>query len=271
MYDSHTHTNNSHDSKCIPYDLCQSAVQKGLSGITITDHCDTEYYIIDNVRSKVLSSIDDAEKMNREFHGKLRVFKGVEIGESIYDEDSTKDVLSLCDYDMVLGSVHAVRLSKHYNPFSQIDFSSWSDEKISEYMSVYFDDMLEMTQSLDFDVLTHITCPLGYINFKYGKNYNYECEMPKIELILKRIIERNLALEVNTSRTALNKDGFMADGKILSLYKKLGGRLITIGSDCHVAENCAFNFDNGLKLIKDAGFDSVCHFENRKPKFTKII
>ena len=43
IYDSHMHTVNS-DGRSTIAEMCQSAVEKGVSGIAITDHADMNFY-----------------------------------------------------------------------------------------------------------------------------------------------------------------------------------------------------------------------------------
>ena len=40
LYDTHTHTFFSHDSKAVPEEMVKSAIDNGLSGIAFTEHCD---------------------------------------------------------------------------------------------------------------------------------------------------------------------------------------------------------------------------------------
>ena len=59
--------------------------------------------------------------------------------------------------------------------------------------------MLEMIEGCDFDILAHLTCPLRYINGKYAMDVDCKMYENKIKSILERIIERKIALEINSS------------------------------------------------------------------------
>ena len=52
---------------------------------------------------------------------------------------------------------------------------------------------------------------------------------------------------------------------IVKKYYSLGGRMITFGSDAHVAENASYSFDAALEFIKNVGFENVYYYQNRKP------
>lgn len=45
----------------------------------------------------------------------------------------------------------------------------------------------------------------------------------------------------------------------------MGGRMITLGSDAHLAQNASTHFDDAVKMLKEIGFDSVYYFKKRKP------
>ena len=48
--------------------------------------------------------------------------------------------------------------------YSRIDFGSMTMDKIIAFVDLYYDKMLEMIENTSFDILTHLTCPLRYIN-----------------------------------------------------------------------------------------------------------
>lgn len=268
-YDMHTHSENSHDSVCPVRDMADAARKNNLTGFAVTDHCDVEYYDTMDLHGISKNSIKDAEEEN----GKLAVLKGIEVGEAIWHIDVTEDILNSYDFDVVIGSVHAVRFKDYTVPYSTIDFSGMETEIIKKYIDKYFDDMLEMSDSIDFDILAHMTCPLRYINGKYNCGIGIEDYIEKIKLILKRIIEKGIALEVNTS-CVFDGSGYcelLPEKSIIKLYKEMGGYLITTGSDAHVAENSANHFDELYAMLKDMGFENTYYYKNRVAIPCKIV
>lgn len=157
IYDCHTYTHFFHDSECDLQDSLKVATEKGLAGFAITDHCDIEFYKEKDVKTPIKQSADCAHKMGG------GVLAGVEIGEDFWHKKETNDVIAESDFDIVLGSVHAVRYKNYTMPFSGIDFSVFTQSEIDEYLDIYFDDMLGMVKTTDFDVLMHLTCTLKYI------------------------------------------------------------------------------------------------------------
>lgn len=151
IFDCHTHTHFSHDSECDPYDSLKAAKERQIAGFAITDHCDIEFCGDGDVKTPIKKSAVCAHEMGN------GVLAGVEIGEGIWHKKDAEEVLAGSDFDIVLGSVHAVRYRNYTQPYSGIDFSFLSQNEINEYISAYFDDMLEMIKTTDFDVLSHMT------------------------------------------------------------------------------------------------------------------
>lgn len=259
IFDCHTHTHFSHDSECDPHDSLKAAKEKGIAGFAITDHCDIEYCKLQDVKTPIKRSADCAHEMGD------GVLAGVEIGEGIWHKKDAEEVLAGSDFDIVLGSVHAVRYKSYTMPYSQMDFSVFSQDEINEYISAYFDDMLEMIKTTDFDVLSHLTCPLRYISGKYGIAVDLKNFADKTDIILNEIINRGVALEINTSCLDTNYNALMPDIPIIKRYKELGGYLLTLGSDAHIAKRIAHGFDYALSELSRLGFKNIYYYKNRKP------
>ena len=261
IFDCHTHTYFSHDSECDPYDSIKAANENNLAGFAITDHCDIDFCESTDVETPIKLSVECAHKMGK------RLLSGVEIGEGIWHKEKADEIISGNNFDIVLGSVHVVRYKNYAMPYSQIDFSTFSKIEIKQFLNTYFNDMLEMVENTDFDVLSHLTCPLRYITGKYKIEVdlnNYAC---KIERILKEIIDRGIALEVNTSCLGTNYNVLMPDLPIIKRYKELGGYLLTLGSDAHKAERVAYGFEYALNELSKLGFQNIYYYKNRIPHY----
>ena len=57
---------------------------------------------------------------------------------------------------------------------------------------------------------------------------------------------------------------------ILKLYKKLGGEIITFGSDAHREEDILYDYDVTCELLRSIGFRYLATFKDMKPSFVKI-
>lgn len=261
-YDCHTHSLFSHDSECLPEDSMQAA-QKHLSGFAVTDHCDIEFCHNQDVKKPILASVAAVDNLKGK-HG-VEMFSGVEIGEGIWYPKTTDEVLASADFDVILGSVHAVRSPGLTQPYSRIDFSRLSDSRIAEYLKAYFRDMEEMVDTQDFDVLAHLDCPLRYICGKYGRRVELDAYANQIDKILGKIIAHSIALEINTAGTDPADFCLHPGAKILARYRALGGYLITLGSDAHAAENVGHAFPEALRALQGLGFENAYYYTRRWP------
>ena len=263
LFDCHTHTHFSHDSSCEPHDSLEKARSCGLAGLAFTDHCDNEFCETEDVKTPIFRSADCAHMLSAGTD--VEVLAGVEIGEGLWHLQNADELIAARDFDIVLGSVHAVRYKDKTMPYSGIDFSLFSPTEITEFLSVYFADMLEMIQKTDFDVLSHLTCPLRYICGKYGFSIDLAAHTAVIDIILSEIIRRGIALEVNTSCLDSDYDALMPNADILKRYRQLGGYLITVGSDAHKAERVAYGFEKTREILRELGFRNIFHYRKRIP------
>lgn len=261
--DTHMHSSHSHDGHDPIEKMAQAAYQKGIGVIAVTDHCDVEFCKTLDIETIAAESYEDARKVDRALGGKPKILAGIEMGESMWFPEDAARVLRSKLFDTVIGSVHAVRYPMFERPYAPIDFSAFSREETEAFVDRYFDDMLAMLESCDFDVLAHLTCPFRYINGKYCLGWDTHKYEEKITEILRRTIARGAALEINTSCLGSAYDEFMPETWILERYRALGGYLITVGSDAHVAENTAHGFDRLILMLKKCGFEHVYYFENR--------
>lgn len=155
-------------------------------------------------------------------------------------------------------------LNGEYRVYSTFDFSTLTDAEISEALHGYFDAVLRTAEEQDIDVLAHLTCPLRYICGKYGREVDLTVYSDVIDRILKSIIARGIALEVNTSNIGNVKYGeLMPPPDIIKRYREFGGYLITVGSDAHVAEKICNGFGEAFKTLKRLGFDRYFYYESR--------
>lgn len=264
IYNCHTHTLRSHDSTALINDVIKCAIDGGLSGVIFTDHCDCEYHESYDIEKQFALCESDIIAAREVFGDRIKLLFGIELGEALYAPAFAKKILSAHGYDAVLLSVHSVRVKNYDMPFATIDFSKLSDEFIDEYLKKYFEDMLESINSFDFDILSHLTVPLRYTQFKYGRKTDIKQYYPIIEIILKEIIKREKALEINTASVEKGNPIFFPDENIIDLYLHLGGKYFTLGSDSHTPKGVTKGLKEARELLKSKGINELCYYENRK-------
>jgi histidinol-phosphatase (PHP family) len=85
-----------------------------------------------------------------------------------------------------------------------------------------------------------------------------------------KLIAKGKGIEVNTSGLFAPVKKTQPDEGVLRLYKGLGGKIVTIGSDSHQKENIGRGIEQAQELLRRVGFEYVTVYEDRTPRFVKI-
>lgn len=270
MINMHVHTEFSHDSKESHSAYVDACMRYGLNGFSVTDHCDCEYSNEDSTLRNILTSFDETEKYKRKYCGKLRIISGIEMGEAIFDPSFAETVLRSKEWDVVLGSVHAVRYPGFTEPFSTIDFSVKSESFLYKYLAAYFHDVETMLDTTDFDILSHLTIPLRYIVKKYGRFIDSNIFGDQIDSVLKKAVQYGKTLEINTSGYKRDDGFMMPDEEIIDRYIGFGGKDFSIGSDSHTADNFSKGLREAAGMLLSKGITDLVYYEKRQKMKYKI-
>lgn len=264
FFDSHIHSCYSNDSQQTVVEICQSALVKGLQGVTITDHANMSIVEEDQTFRNIAASVVAARNARKIWAEKLNVFCGVEISEFFHDQHNTQRLLALADFDVVIASVHKVEFEQWTDFYSKINFDKFPVDKLYGFMRAYFESLLCMAEQAEYDVLAHLTCPLRYINGKHRRGISLEPHKDIIDEILRCLICRNKSLEINTSGINGIYENLMPDLWILQRYFSVGGRLITLASDAHTSDRIGNAFEEITQLLSKIGFRGYFHYEQRE-------
>lgn len=272
MYDTHIHTNCSHDSNQTIDEICLSAISKGLKAVSLTDHVDLLVYSDEKNRNTLLGTAECTRYAKKTYGDKLEIFAGIEIAMPILDMEKSKHYIDMVNADIVLGSVHSFMAGENLVRFPRDDLSeaAISVEDLYKHVGIYYENILALASKADIDVLCHLTYPIRYTNQKYGRNIEISVFSDILTEILKTIITRNIALEANTAKIEDNIDDLSPTCDILKQYYDMGGRMVTLGSDAHVCERIGNSFQAVKAKLADIGFDSYVYFKNRKPMFVSL-
>ena len=94
-----------------------------------------------------------------------------------------------------------------------------------------------------------------------GFDLNFDGYEAEVESIFRALIARDKGIEVNTNRGNAPLPG----EKWLRMYRDLGGRIITLGSDAHVDQHVGWAIRERQELLKRCGFTEFCTFEKMQP------
>lgn len=260
IFDSHCHSINSHDGHSSIYDICEIAINRGIKGFSITDHCEVDLYDCDYKKS-IDRSFRDTELAKEKYKNKIVITSGIELGQANYNLELSKEILKKHSYDFIIASTHGI---DNNGDLCKISYNKMSENEIYKLLEEYFEYYLNMVKKCDFDVAAHLTYPLRYIE----GIYKIKIDLCKFDIIIdeifKVIIERKKALEINTSGLRQKIKKTFPSNELILRYRELGGELITIGSDSHKAVDLASDFTQTIELLKHVGFRKYFYYKKRK-------
>ncbi len=254
--DLHTHSKYSHDSRCEVVDIALSQKSKGTFIFAVTDHFDYPNRCDEESVKKIINSAFDVR--NTKVEG-VEILAGVELGRGDMCQKTAKELFNACNFDLVIGSVHSIEFNGKFLRPSSTDFSLFSDEEIRLITDNYF---AHLYKAIEFgcDTVAHISYLARYVKqFDINENLN------KFKDAFKMIIEKDIALEVNTGYLKKNNCDFAPSRELLKLYWDMGGRKITLGSDAHTTENASFCFKEAKEMLSSLNIKTAFYFKNRKP------
>lgn len=257
--DCHNHSNSSPDGQHEPQAMADRAKELGLYAYAMTDHCECNQFE-EKYRDRTARAWEEMERLS--VPGGLIFLRGLELGQPTQNLDGAREALATYPYDFVIGSLHNLRDKED---FYYIDCKSMSQDEVAGLLYEYWDEVLEMISWGGFDSLGHLTYPLRYIQGEQGVQVDMERHYGKIDEIYKNLIEKNIALEVNTSGLYGTLGETMPSPGLLGRYYELGGRLLTFGSDAHCTENLGKGIDEAMEQAKAAGFKEFTIFRQHRP------
>lgn len=261
--DSHTHTYYSSDSNTPIISMVDRAIELGLTDICITDHMDYHFpkQYKHTFTFDAAAYVNEIQQIQKKYHDTINIRLGVEAGLKLNALDEITRLTASFPFDYVIGSIHIVH---EMDPYYTQYWESFATEK--KGFEAYFETMYECIRQFDnFDSLGHLDYIVRYSPSKY-KQYSYSAFSDYIDSILKVLLEKDKALEINTAGF---KTGPMPNPHmdIVRRFLELGGEKVTIGSDGHVPEYIAYRFDDLTELLKENGLRRYVTFHGRKPVF----
>ena len=260
LIDTHVHSHFSADSGESMENIAEAAIRAGIGVLCFTDHIDYDFplegiYFDFNVDEYLAEIAGIRER----YGGQVRILAGVELGMQPHLPKRYKALLDRYPLDYAIGSLHLVG---EYDPYYPEAFAG--RDAVDVYRQ-YFEETLENVRVFeDFDSLGH----LDYVT-RYGESEkpfpSYQRFGDIIDEILRILIARGKALEINTAgyRKALRQPN--PEPAILRRYRELGGELVTIGADAHTAKDLGTNCRRAMELLRELGFTAVTYYERHQP------
>lgn len=252
--DLHTHSRYSFDGRpeATLQGIAESAIAAGLSHIAITDHCDIDCELAGLYQPFDKGEVYQAIRTLKEaYRDRIHILIGLELGGGNHCPKETAALLAANPYDIVLASIHNLRDERDFCFF---DFSQIDDKGAHTYFDRVITEELELCDMDGIHVLTHLTYMDRYMH-RAGKALDITSHRDDLKRLFRRVIDRGLTLELNTSTMG---DGFsMPTGEILTLYRACGGERVCLGSDAHAPARITQNFPAACALLRACGFTQL--------------
>lgn len=287
--DYHIHTYYSDDSTYPMEQVVKDAISNGITDLCFTDHVD--YGIKEDtdklspeqrqeLKLKIQNPnvpqynvdypayVAEYQDLKEKYADKINLKLGMEFGLQIHTIPQYQKLFNSYPFDFIIMSCHQVENKEFWTQEFQQGRSQ------DEYNQRYYDEILEQVKNYhDYSVLGHLDLIARYD--KAGI-YPFAKIQDKIAEILKIVIADGKGIELNTSsvrykiHNAQGEQELTPSREILALYKELGGRIITVGSDSHKPEHLgAYIAEQSQELLK-LGFKEICTFEKMQPIFHKL-
>ena len=256
--DYHMHSTFSCDGNSTPRVMCRQAIRLGIPEIGFSEHWDVGPYESLPRFLQVEAWFEEIERLRCLYAGKLVIRAGIEISEPHLSPKETAAVLSRCPFDYVLGSVHYV------GPHFMFDPEYFRAHTADEVYRTYFNEVEEMLRSSDIDILAHLDVPVRTAAPILGFDpHRYEGQ---IRRVLRRAVDRGIALDINTAGLRNPARNLMPDPIILGWYAEIGGGYVTLGSDAHKSSQVGLHLDQALAAIRTAGLSGITQYEQRRAR-----
>lgn len=270
--DYHVHTHFSDDSTYLMEDVIKDAIHMGMDEICFTDHVDYGIKVdwdsgqdIIYRDGEPMANVDYpayAEQigiLRKRYGDQITIRMGMEFGMQMHTILQFETLYGRYPFDFIILSVHQVE-----------DQEFWTQEfqrgrTQQEYNERYYEEILNLVKNYQhYSVLGHLDLIVRYDEkgvypFEYVKSY--------VEEILNEVIRNGKGIEVNTSSYRYGLADTTPSREILKLYKELGGRIITLGSDSHKPEHLGVCMEETKELLRSIGFDSFCTYDKLQPIF----
>lgn len=252
--DMHCHTDFSFDCDTVPTELCESAIARGVTHLAITDHCDYDC-ILSGLYEPYLAekAKDVVNSLKNKYAGRMEIIYGIELGGAHVVPHEAERLVKEYGFEFVLGSIHNLR---GVPDFYFMNFAEMPDGLIDSLIERNISELCEIASLPFINSVAHVTYPLRYVR-SHGRKVDVSKYAEGFSKLFKLIIDSGKALEVNTSPYRKGIADTMPERELLQLYKELGGRRITLGSDAHTAEGVGDGISEAAVTLKELGFEFV--------------
>lgn len=277
LIDCHNHTHNSPDGAeesvlC----RCARAAELGIGVLAVTDHCEVNrffslahygvepngYDTYDFGRDFELSMQENTAAKAKAPEG-VKLLCGIELGQATHELALAEHIYADVRLDFVIGSMHQL---PGWDDFAFLDYSK------VDAAALFHENLQEiarLARTDTYDVLGHITYALRYMAAA-GVQLELAPYREELAEIFRIVIAKDKGIEINTSGLRQAYGDCFPNLECLKLYRELGGKILTIGSDAHTNADLGKGIARELEIAREAGFTEITYFEKHEPQFIRL-
>lgn len=262
LYDFHLHSSFSTDSDAPLQEMIEEAQRQELSGVCVTEHLDRDFVpepgLFEADPGKVLQEI---HRLQRLYGERIEILFGMELGLQEHLGPYYENLAAAYPFDFLIASQHLVEGKDPYEK------NAWTGRTVSSLLLSYYEEMYENLKKMTaWDTLAHLDYIIRYVpeGTPEGEKEEWDKINELLPEILRLLIMQGKCLEINTAglRTSIKRTN--PSRELISLYRDLGGRKLTIGSDAHDPAWVGYGFEKARKMLKELGFSAYSIFRGRK-------
>lgn len=263
--DYHIHSEFSGDSQQKIEDLIEHAIAIGLEEIALTDHAEYGANIPDSFILDLPSYVQKIQSLQESYGSQIQIRLGVEIGMDVNYQDYFDQILKSYPFDFIIASTHGIQgydIGFHHK--------LREGKTKEEFQRLYFETLFQNIKCFqDYSVLGHLDFVTRYGGADF-RGLALEENWDILQEILKYLVHAGKGLEINTSGFRYGEERFYPLPQILKEYRRLGGEILTLGSDAHIKEHLQSHFSVVEDFLHSINFPYLTSFEKQKAFIEKI-
>lgn len=282
LADYHVHTAYSDDSEYPMEAVVRDAVARGLDEICFTDHVDygvkRDWDDPRGIRRVpgwpggpaeiALANVDypryaaEIAALREKYRGQITLKMGMEFGMQRHTVPLYERLFAAWPFDFIILSVHEVEDKEFWTQ----EFQQGRSQE--EYNLRYYEEILALVRRYrNYSVLGHLDMISRYDE---AGPFPFEKIRPVVTEILKTVVADGKGIEINTSSRRYGLPDLTPSRDILRLYRSLGGRIVTIGSDSHRPEHLGAYIADTQRILAELGFEGFCTYERMQPVLHRV-
>lgn len=279
LADYHIHTEFSDDSEYPLEEVVKDSIALKLDEICFTDHVDygikKDWDAPEEIKYRrggkgepewiALANVDydryiaKIQSMQAAYGNVITLRTGLEFGMQTQTIPQYEALFARYPFDFIILSVHQIENREFWTQEFQ------KDKTQQEYNERYYEEILALVKQYhNYSVLGHLDLICRYDR---AGCYPFEKLKPLITEILRTVIADGKGIEVNTSCYRYGLSDLTPSLALLKLYRELGGRILTFGSDSHKKEHLGAHLEDARKCLREIGYTQFCTYERMKPVF----